>query len=36
VLYRPLSEHEVGDEPGWLVARIIDRKDLERAAATLP
>lgn len=36
VLYRPLNATEAGDEPGWLVARIVDRKDLERAAATLP
>ena len=36
VLYRPLSTKEAGDQHGWLVARIIDRNDLERAAATLP
>jgi hypothetical protein len=36
VLYRPVapSETDTG-EPGWLVARIVHRRDLERAVATL-
>lgn len=41
VLFRPLSSDELADavgtaERGFLVARIVDRRDLERAVATLP
>lgn len=41
ILYRPLTDAElrtlhVGGEIGFLVERIIDRGDLERATATLP
>lgn len=41
VLLRPLSQAELGDvggtaERGFLVARIVNRRDLERAVATLP
>jgi mRNA-degrading endonuclease RelE of RelBE toxin-antitoxin system len=41
VLLRPLSATELADvggaaERGFLVARIVNRRDLERAVATLP
>jgi mRNA-degrading endonuclease RelE of RelBE toxin-antitoxin system len=41
VLYRPLSSGELHalrahEQAGFLVERVIDRGDLERAAATLP
>jgi mRNA-degrading endonuclease RelE of RelBE toxin-antitoxin system len=41
ILYRPLTDAELrtlrADEPaGFLVERVIDRADLERATATLP
>jgi mRNA-degrading endonuclease RelE of RelBE toxin-antitoxin system len=41
VLYRPLTQAELqalnaNEQAGYLVERIIDRRDLERAAATLP
>jgi hypothetical protein len=41
VLLRPLSAAELADvggaaERGFLVARIVNRRDLERAVATLP
>ncbi|HEY7830104.1 MAG TPA: type II toxin-antitoxin system RelE/ParE family toxin [Solirubrobacteraceae bacterium] len=41
VLYRPLTEDEVQalstqEQAGFLVERVIDRGDLERAASTLP
>lgn len=41
VLYRPLTEDEVQalstqDQAGFLIERVIDRGDLERAASTLP
>jgi mRNA-degrading endonuclease RelE of RelBE toxin-antitoxin system len=41
VLYRPLTSSELQDlgtsEPaGFLVERIVDRRDLERAASALP
>jgi mRNA-degrading endonuclease RelE of RelBE toxin-antitoxin system len=41
IIYRPLTEPELtrlkAPEPaGFLVERIVDRRDLERAAATLP
>jgi mRNA-degrading endonuclease RelE of RelBE toxin-antitoxin system len=41
VLLRPLSAVELADvdgtaERGFLVARIVNRRDLERAVATLP
>lgn len=41
VLLRPLSAAELGDVAstaarGFLVARIVNRRDLERAVATLP
>ncbi len=41
VLYRPLSDRELHalgaqEEAGFLVERVIDRGDLERAASTLP
>jgi mRNA-degrading endonuclease RelE of RelBE toxin-antitoxin system len=41
VIYRPLKDQELADldaneSAGFLVERIIDRRDLERAAATLP
>jgi len=36
VLYRPIDTMESGDsEARWLVARIVDRRDLERAVSTL-
>lgn len=40
VLYRPLTSAELGrlgarEEAGFLVERVVDRGDLERAAATL-
>lgn len=36
VLYRPLSEQEEGaGGPGYLVARIVDRRDLLRAVRSL-
>ena len=35
VLYRPLNQKEAGKEPGWLIARIVDRKELEPAVAKL-
>ena len=36
VLYRRLESNEVaGSEAGWLVARIVHRRDLERAVSTL-
>jgi mRNA-degrading endonuclease RelE of RelBE toxin-antitoxin system len=41
VLYRPLLGAELsvlgtGESAGFLVERVVDRGDLERAAATLP
>lgn len=41
ILYRPLTDPElqtlgVSEKVGFLVERIIDRGDLERATATLP
>jgi hypothetical protein len=41
VLLRPLSVRELADVAnaatrGFLVARIVNRRDLERAVATLP
>ncbi len=39
VLYRPISNSELqalGAQAGFLVERVIDRGDLERAASTLP
>jgi mRNA-degrading endonuclease RelE of RelBE toxin-antitoxin system len=41
ILYRPLTEAElqaldVNDQAGYLVERVIDRRDLEHAAAILP
>jgi len=41
ILYRPLTDAELqtlraGEQAGFLVERIIDRGDLERATATLP
>jgi hypothetical protein len=41
VLYRPLTEHELRalhapERAGFMVERIVDRGDLERAASTLP
>lgn len=41
VIYRPLTPSELrdrgaGEERGFLVERVVDRKGLERAAATLP
>jgi len=41
VVYRPLTDAELrtlpsGEHTGFLVERIIDRGDLERATATLP
>jgi len=41
ILYRPLTDAELqtlraGEQTGFLVERIIDRGDLERAADTLP
>jgi mRNA-degrading endonuclease RelE of RelBE toxin-antitoxin system len=41
VLYRPLTNGELrtlgaSDQAGFLVERVIDRGDLERAASTLP
>ena len=35
VLYRPLSDEEAATGAGWLVARIVNRRDLERAARGL-
>ncbi len=36
ILYRPLESDEVADASvRWLVARIVHRRDLERAVATL-
>jgi mRNA-degrading endonuclease RelE of RelBE toxin-antitoxin system len=38
--YRPLTDSELqtraGEQAGFLVERVIDRGDLERATATLP
>jgi hypothetical protein len=32
ILYRPLTPEEAeGGGPGWLVARVVHRRDLERA-----
>jgi mRNA-degrading endonuclease RelE of RelBE toxin-antitoxin system len=41
VLYRPLSDSELGalvasEQAGFLVDRVVDRGDLERAASALP
>jgi mRNA-degrading endonuclease RelE of RelBE toxin-antitoxin system len=41
VVYRPLTAAELGrlkanEAAGFLVERIVDRRDLEKAAATLP
>jgi hypothetical protein len=41
ILYRPLTEHELRalhapERAGFMVERIVDRGDLERAASTLP
>ncbi len=41
VLYRPLADHELQalrapEHAGFLVERVVDRRDLERAASTLP
>jgi mRNA-degrading endonuclease RelE of RelBE toxin-antitoxin system len=41
IIYRPLTQAEVramnaNEQAGYLVERIIDRRDLERAASTLP
>lgn len=41
IVYRPLTHGELrtldaSEEAGYLVERIIDRRDLERAASTLP
>lgn len=41
ILYRPLTSNELQDlsaqeQAGFLVERVIDRGDLERAASTLP
>jgi mRNA-degrading endonuclease RelE of RelBE toxin-antitoxin system len=41
ILYRPLTDAELqtlraGEQAGFLVERVIDRGDLERATATLP
>ncbi len=41
ILYRPLTSAELQalraqEQAGYLVERIIDRRDLQRAAATLP
>lgn len=41
VVYRPLTAQEIialsaSESAGFLVERIVDRRDLERAAATLP
>jgi mRNA-degrading endonuclease RelE of RelBE toxin-antitoxin system len=36
VLYRPLTAQEATDRgPGWLIARVIHRRELERAVASL-
>ena len=35
VLLRPLTPDESGGAPGWLVARVIARRELERATASL-
>jgi mRNA-degrading endonuclease RelE of RelBE toxin-antitoxin system len=36
VLYRPLSDEEAAaGGPGWLVARVVDRRDLERSVRSL-
>lgn len=36
ILYRPVPSSEALDaEAGWLVARIVHRRDLERAVSTL-
>lgn len=36
VLYRPLSAEEAAaGGPGWLVARVVDRRDLERSVRSL-
>jgi mRNA-degrading endonuclease RelE of RelBE toxin-antitoxin system len=41
ILYRPLTDAELrtlrtGEQVGFLVERVIDRGDLERATASLP
>jgi mRNA-degrading endonuclease RelE of RelBE toxin-antitoxin system len=41
VLYRPLTDTELQtigaiEQAGFLVERVVDRRDLERAASTLP
>ncbi len=41
ILYRPLTDSELHtlsaqEQAGFLVERVIDRSDLERAASTLP
>jgi mRNA-degrading endonuclease RelE of RelBE toxin-antitoxin system len=41
ILYRPLTDSELrmlraSEQAGFLVERIVDRGDLERATATLP
>jgi mRNA-degrading endonuclease RelE of RelBE toxin-antitoxin system len=35
VLYRPLSEAEAAEGPGFLIARVVNRRDLLRAVRTL-
>lgn len=35
ILYRPLRPSAAPDRRGWLIARIADRKELERAIAKL-
>lgn len=36
VLYRPLSTDEATEQgPGWLVARVINRRELDRAVRSL-
>ncbi len=36
VLYRPLSEREAArGGPGWLVARVVNRRELQRAVRSL-
>jgi mRNA-degrading endonuclease RelE of RelBE toxin-antitoxin system len=36
VLCRPLGPKESDEQPAWLIARIVDRKELERAVTKLP
>jgi hypothetical protein len=36
VLYRPLTQAEAAESGrGWLVARVVDRRDLERSVRSL-